>query len=585
MRRVVPLALAALAAAAAPALAQGPVTALPPARPPAVVEVGARHRLPAPGAGQWAGRAHRAGRPLAARRPRAGPRGGHAGPARPAHRRHRGAPRPGRRRGHERRLLQLRHQLPERRPAHQRGPHPRARGQPTGAPDPAADRADRLGHPGAAGALPGDRPHRRPQVRDPRLRRDQPARAARDRDDPLHAGLRARHSRGGVGLRGERAARPARPAGAERPAHGDRGRGRRRRRHDPRPRQRGPGRHRLGGPDAGVGVPRRPAGGADARSARPAPRRPQRHRRRALARQRRRARRAAHDRLHLVAAGRPHLPLGGRPDRPGVADARHGRRAIPGQPGADRRRPGAPDDLARGRDGVRDGRGRQRPARRGHRPRDPLVGAPQPLRRRAAVLQRGHADPAPLPPVGERRPRQRQRHGGRALARGGRGHGHDRAPHRPAHQAPLAGAAGAGRREGERRPQAPGPRRRRLRRGGQVHSGRRQRRDRAAPTRDLRPHALGPDRALDDDRRRQASPGPAGRRLPPAAPRPGDGAGRLAVGQHDRDPRPQPRLPPGAPAGGLEPDARQGAGLGHRERHRRPRTPASAPPACSAPSR
>ena len=39
MRRVVPLALAALAAAAAPALAQGPVTALPPARPPAVVEV------------------------------------------------------------------------------------------------------------------------------------------------------------------------------------------------------------------------------------------------------------------------------------------------------------------------------------------------------------------------------------------------------------------------------------------------------------------------------------------------------------------------------------------------------------------
>jgi Phosphodiester glycosidase len=39
MRRVVPLALAALAAAAAPALAQGPVTALPPPRPPAIVEV------------------------------------------------------------------------------------------------------------------------------------------------------------------------------------------------------------------------------------------------------------------------------------------------------------------------------------------------------------------------------------------------------------------------------------------------------------------------------------------------------------------------------------------------------------------
>ena len=69
---------------------------------------------------------------------------------------------------------------------------------------------------------------------------------------------------------------------------------------------------------------------------------------------------------------------------------------VPGQPGADRRRPGAPDDLARRRDGVRDGRGRQRPARRGHRPRDPLVGAAQPLRRRAAVLQR--ASPStPLP--------------------------------------------------------------------------------------------------------------------------------------------------------------------------------------------
>jgi hypothetical protein len=39
MRRAVPLALAALAAAAAPALAQGPVTALPPARAPAIVEV------------------------------------------------------------------------------------------------------------------------------------------------------------------------------------------------------------------------------------------------------------------------------------------------------------------------------------------------------------------------------------------------------------------------------------------------------------------------------------------------------------------------------------------------------------------
>jgi hypothetical protein len=39
MRRVVPLALAALAAAAAPALAQGPVAALPPPRPPAIVEV------------------------------------------------------------------------------------------------------------------------------------------------------------------------------------------------------------------------------------------------------------------------------------------------------------------------------------------------------------------------------------------------------------------------------------------------------------------------------------------------------------------------------------------------------------------
>ena len=121
---------------------------------------------------------------------------------------------------------------------------------------------------------------------------------------------------------------------------------------------------------------------------------------------------------------------------------------------------------------------------------------------------------------------------------------------------------------------------------GQVHSGRRQRRDRAAPTRDLRPHALGPDRALDDDRRRQASPGPAGRRLPPAAPRPRDRAGRSRrrAARSRRSPRNR-RLPPGARSGWPGTACAASALVsGTVHGHRRRRTAASAPRACSAPS-
>ena len=128
-------------------------------------------------------------------------------------------------------------------------------------------------------------------------------------------------------------------------------------------------------------------------------------------------------------------------------------------------------------------------------------------------------------------------------------------------------AARARRGQGQPRPEAPRALGRRLRGRRAPDAHERHRRDRAAAARDRRPHALLAHRALVHDRRRQAGTRPPRGGLPPAAPGARDGHGALDVRQHDRDPGLEPPPAAGQAHDRVEPHARAHPRLGHRERH------------------
>ena len=156
MRRAVPLALAALVAAPAAALAQGPVQALPPPKPPAILEVapGIGYQRQVQGNGQVVHVVRSAPSPrialapaLAAGSPvQRGPLTGAVSAGLDQ----------GVVAGMNGDFFSYDDQLPDRRAADRRRPRPRARGEPPGTRAP-AQRPARRGHAGAPGAVPGDR--------------------------------------------------------------------------------------------------------------------------------------------------------------------------------------------------------------------------------------------------------------------------------------------------------------------------------------------------------------------------------------------------------------------------------------------